>query len=802
MKLGCMVLAFLMLIQVAYPITVKELVAKYDFSALTTQMNVTEYTDFMIDKNENGVNDALVFELTTLNTAGTFVFVINLLDKNGILTNETNKTLAAGINKVNITFSSLLLSQEQFNYSIKVYNSSRKQKFRKDNILTQIYPTYEEGFRTLDIKDSKVGKTLRINATINSPKDETHITTVFLNYANQSIFSKGSKTFKAGTNNIIFDFDSETIKRTHYTGNFSIRSVKIGRKTYKTDFATSFYDFRDFASSSYISSFADEGVDMDGNGKFDSLNINAAVSAFSAGNHILTAALYDLFGALVEIKNLSVNLDTGNNTIPLQFSGTNINEKKTNGPFVVKNIELYENGELADKLTDAYTTKNYNFNDFDNPELPDLAVDIIASDGIENLKINITLSNIGKKHAFNANIDIFGNNSFSKSNKAGILDKNSKITYQLNFANASDFEINAVADQQNIVEESNESNNAKVMIIRPKEKPALEKDADNDGIEDDIDRLIGDEASVNTSTLSLKVFIDDSNNLSKPFNKTAKIRFMDNNLTIAEFDFDFSLNRLNLANITINKQSGNAKGSLLFRGLKMPAVATKTLYLDRANSTLNGICIKEEETSSINEISGNCNSSNEFKVECDNTLQNSYACTYNSTLDKYKITGLKHSGIVQIDYAKPAPEASSSSSSSASAGSSGGGGSGGGGGGNGITCTSDWQCDEWTECANGIKKRKCIDANQCAFPTSEPDELQQCSAEEKKLVNAIKPMGYIGKTIKKIKENIQSEGVSPITGQTVKLSQTASLGIFIVFMGVLLIVGCYLAIKRIFLKNL
>ncbi|MBS3105727.1 hypothetical protein J4234_05710 [Candidatus Woesearchaeota archaeon] len=798
MKWGCIVLALLMMIPLAYAITIKELVAKYDFSALTTQMNVADYADFMIDKNEDRVNDTLVFELTTINTAGTFVFVINLFDKNGVLTSETNKTLAAGINNINVTFSSLLLSQEQFNYSIKVYNSSRKQKFRKDNILTQIYSNYEEGFRILDIRDSKIGNKLRINATINSPKNETHITTVFLNYANQPIFSKGSKTFKAGTNNIIFDFDNETVKRTHYIGNFSISSIKIGRKTHKTDFTTLLYDFRDFAASSYIFNFSDGGTDLNDNGKFDFLKINADVIALSTSNYILTIALYDLFDALVEIKNISVSLDAGTHQVPLIFNGANINEKKINGPFVIKSIELYENGALADSLNDAYATKNYNFNDFDNPELPDLAVNITSSDATGNITINVTFSNIGRKHAFNVFMDIFGNNTFSRSNKTGILDKDSKITYQLNFANASDLEINAVADQQNLVEESDESNNAQKMTIRLNNKQASDKDSDNDGIEDDIDKIIGNEASVNTFTISLRVFIDDSNNLSKPFNRTAKVKFKDNNLTIAEFDFDFFLYKLNLANISINRQSENAAGSLLVRGLKMPAGTTKTLHVDKINATINGICIKDEEILSINEISGNCSSNNEFKVECDGTLQNSYTCTYNSTLNKYKIHGLQHSGIMQIDYAKPAQEASGSSASSAasSSGSGGGGGSGGS-----LICISDWQCDEWSACADGFKNRKCFDANQCAFPTNKPAELQQCSADEKKLVSVIKPLGYIGKTIKKIKDNIQSEGASPITGQTVKLSQTASLGIFIVFIEVVLITGCYLAIKRAFLKN-
>ena len=68
----------------------------------------------------------------------------------------------------------------------------------------------------------------------------------------------------------------------------------------------------------------------------------------------------------------------------------------------------------------------------------------------------------------------------------------------------------------------------------------------------------------------------------------------------------------------------------------MPLGYRKTLYLDRLNST-NGICIKDEDINSVDEISDNCNSENEFKIECDRTLQGAYRCTYNSSAGKYKI---------------------------------------------------------------------------------------------------------------------------------------------------------------------
>ena len=167
-------LVVLFLIPVAYSLSIKDLIARYSFSATSPQMNVTEFKDFMIDKNSNGINDTLVFELTTNNADDIFIFVINLLDKNGILTNETNVTLNAGINKLNIMLNTILLSQNQFNYSVKIYNSSFSLKYRKDNILTQEYTNYEKGFEILSIKDSKVDKMLKVNVTINLIEDKKY----------------------------------------------------------------------------------------------------------------------------------------------------------------------------------------------------------------------------------------------------------------------------------------------------------------------------------------------------------------------------------------------------------------------------------------------------------------------------------------------------------------------------------------------------------------------------------------------------------------------------------------------------
>lgn len=872
---GVVVLALLLLIPLAYSISIKDLIARYSFSTTTSQMNVTTISDFMIDKNNNGINETLVFELTTSNTAGNFVFVLNLFDKNGVLTNETNRTLNSGANKLNITFDSVLLSQSQLNYSIKVYNSTYSLKYRKDDILTGIYSGYEEGFRLLGINDAKLNKTLMINLTINSSLNGTFETALFLMYNDSVISKKENKSITSSAQQLILNFRNETIKLTHYTGKFNISSIKIGKKIIKTNFTTGFYDFRDFAVKSHISDFTDNGSDTNGNNKYDILQINASLQIMNDNAYTVTLALYDLFDSVAEIKNFTSFLNAGNKIAAFNFNGSKIYEKKLNGPFMIKYIELYEDGALIDKINDAYTTGNYNFNDFDNPSLPDLKVNISVSDGyhygINNITINFTFKNTGNSYAFNVFTDIFDNRTFSRSNKSNVLNINSEIKYQINFTNISDFEVTAIADLQDFVEESNESNNAERVAIKLNKRPNLEpvtnitvnetdkiiislsatdpnddnllfsinfskfsnkssifewitstidsgnytlsavasdgflnnsrifkiivldvphKDVDNDGINDSIDKLIGDEKSINTSTINLTIFLGNSKNLSRLLNESMKVKFTDNDLAIAEFDFDFSLHKLNLTNITIDKQTANETGSLIFRGLKMPDGLTKALYVDRINTALNGVCIKDEEISSINEISNDCSSNNEFQAECDGTLQNSYICAYNSTLNKYKIQGLKHSGIVQIDYTKPADSGSSSTSSGSSS---------GGGGGGGVVCSSNWQCGEWAQCINGFRTRKCLDKNQCAFPDKKPAESEQCAIEGAKKASLSQTTGYADKIRR---TNDTSSKFTKFTGQAVRLPAAKSnFGIFVVLAVALVIIGSYFAVKnRFFLK--
>ena len=80
----------------------------------------------------------------------------------------------------------------------------------------------------------------------------------------------------------------------------------------------------------------------------------------------------------------------------------------------------------------------------------------------------------------------------------------------------------------------------------------------------------------------------------------------------------------------------------------MPKGTKKIMYVDRINKRLNSVCIKDLQITSIDEISPKCNIKNETKVTCNKKLYKSYRCSYNSTINKFKVEGLNHTGIIQV----------------------------------------------------------------------------------------------------------------------------------------------------------
>ncbi|MBI2208134.1 hypothetical protein HYU50_01440 [Candidatus Woesearchaeota archaeon] len=867
---------FVFLIPLSYSITLQDLINFFNFDFLTVGINVTSQNDFMTDKDGNNLNDTLIIELATSGNAGNYLVVVDLYDEN-IITNETNKTLSSGTSKFNISFPAESLTKNKFNYTIKIYSEDYGLKYSKEGIETSYYPNYEEGVKIINISDKSIGSnSLQLNFAINFTKNNFYEIFAYLQYNGSIIFSKINGTANAGVNNIILNFDNETIKSTHYRGSFNLTSIKINNKLVKTGYTTDVYDYRDFAQTSYFSGFSDYGFDADNNGLSDLLRLNITLEIKNDDSYRVEAALYDLFGNFIEKKEKTWPFIAGTNHIILDFNGTNIYGKKLNGPYIVKYAKIMENNSVIDQVNNFYATKNYNYADFERPQLPDLNLAFEISDGYHygsnNISLNVTMNNTGDKNAFNVFLEIFDNYTYSINKSITILPANEHKKYSVNFVNAPDFELNAIADFDDFVEESSEGNNIIKEIIKINKKPALEHignitvnetdtvivtaaaadnnsdiltfsvnntrfaqnnnnflwhtttmdsgsyaveisasdgylydskifeiivldrielDSDNDGINDSLDRLIGRPDSISTSTLNLSFSIGNSANLSRIFNGTQKVEFKDSSTTIVEFDFNFSSATINLSDIIINKQPDNSTGAIVFsiRNMALPAGFTKTFYLDKLNQSKNGICIRDMEMTSIAEISSGCNEEDEHKIECSGTLQDGYNCTYLNSTKKYKVTGLKNSGIRQIDFEKSSETATTPAAfGDGSSGSAGGGGSGSSGSG---SCLENWQCISWSECVNNLQTRSCKDLNNCGTSFNKPTEAKACTPEKQALaVLEEKEEKNIEEGDKESKNNAKSslQGITGLlSGPPADANPT--IGVFIVF--VVIVAGLF-----------
>lgn len=701
--------------------TLHDLIASYSYNFYNGTINVASQNDYMIDKNSNNKNDTIIINITTDTTSGNYKFIVEIIDENRVLINSTEKTLASADASASINFPSGLLTKQKFNYTIRINDNSNNLVFRKSGIESRTYSNYETGTNITKITDENADNNLiRINLTVNSAAIKTENVTVTLAYNSSSISKTEEKSLNDGIQTISIDFDNETIKSTRYKGNFTIDAVIIGNKIFDFNQNTSNYDYEGFAKTSYIRSIADGKIDSNSNNLSEFLEINFTVLIKNAADYTMTYDLHGQFDNFIINISKTESLNIGTKKIQTLINGSEIYKTKINGPYVLSFAKLSIGNETKDIIFNAHTTNQSFYTDYEKPTLPDLKVALKKTfDGINNITdIAINLSNIGNAPAFNIFLDIFDNETYSNNATLAFLYNNNFIIYNFNISNTSNATLfTAIADFDNLVDESSENNNiANSLAI-------IKNDLDGDGIDDKLDTLIGNINSINTTINNLTIKIGNLTDLSQTFNGTWKISFEDNGVMLMEFYFNLS-KVLNLSKIMMERQGNSSFGYTLVNGLALDG--TKTMYVDRIDATVNGICIKDGEIISLSEISDSCNAANEIKIECDGTLQGSYACSFNSTTSKYKITGLNNSGIKQIDYAKPTDFAPATT-----------GGGGGSGGSSSGSCLEKWQCNAWSECSNNLQTRSCQDANNCGTIFNKPSETELCTINKKSALDSI-----------------------------------------------------------------
>lgn len=135
---------------------------------------------------------------------------------------------------------------------------------------------------------------------------------------------------------------------------------------------------------------------------------------------------------------------------------------------------------------------------------------------------------------------------------------------------------------------------------------------------------------------------------SNSFEDERNIKINQQSISIVSFNHNFSKSELNLDEVVITNSLIDSRNYIIVSSLNFNSSDnTKTIRLKK-NPSYSSVCVKDENINSIDDISDNCNSTNEYILNCDGE-SNSINLMCSIEDEYYVISGLKHSGAIEFE---------------------------------------------------------------------------------------------------------------------------------------------------------
>lgn len=460
MKKGFLVGLALLLICPLASATLEQYVAGLDTSFYDGTINITAFGDSMSDTDSDGLNDTLIFNLTTdYATSENFTARVFFDDNNLPVLSDT-RMISSGNPTFYMNLSTFYLTEPQYTYFVRIYNSIGQIVYESTKYNTSNYSSYETGTNVSSISDENINNDLiRINVSLNVKRNETVNITVNMDYNGSAVSSTKEASLTTPSQTVLVDFDNETIKATHYSGAYNITSIAIGEKLMQVGQATSSYNYETFAKTSYIKAIASDTYDNDANNLSDAFRFNFTVEVKSADTYAIDADLYDSSDTYLMSIAGNATLSAGTQLKTIEIDGVDIYSTYYNGEFELRNVLLSIGNATYDLITDAHTTNPYYYADFERPPLPDLQIRMNTTTVSNDTNVTINIANKGNAPAFNIFVNVFNNESYSNESSTAYLDINESEKFTFQAHNTANTTFVAIVDFNNIVDESNESNN-------------------------------------------------------------------------------------------------------------------------------------------------------------------------------------------------------------------------------------------------------------------------------------------------------------------------------------------------------
>ncbi len=181
------------------------------------------------------------------------------------------------------------------------------------------------------------------------------------------------------TQNLQMEFEGQSIYGADADGPYSlIVGIDVGSDEVGTvDDTTRTYQTQEYSAAQFEppsvifdQDFIDYGVDIDGDGIFDQLAIETQVQVIDPGNYTIGAKLGKNSIQVAPWAMNTLFLPTGQSTVTFYFDAGAISGSGLEAPFTLEVVEIFnaETHTRVQRLSQAYTTSNYNSNEFENSE--------------------------------------------------------------------------------------------------------------------------------------------------------------------------------------------------------------------------------------------------------------------------------------------------------------------------------------------------------------------------------------------------------------------------------------------------
>lgn len=174
-------------------------------------------------------------------------------------------------------------------------------------------------------------------------------------------------------------------------------------------------------TAAFNDSYADAGIDTNGDGLFDLLRITVGVAVDVPGKYSLSGVLYSSTGVELGSTNTLLALNAGSNVLALDFDGRQIANRGGQGVFNLRELHLIDENTTrylqADHKIQAFTTKSYNNSQFQRDALAltgtasDFGTDTNANGKYDTLTVNVGIYvRDAGSYSWNARlVDVHGN---------------------------------------------------------------------------------------------------------------------------------------------------------------------------------------------------------------------------------------------------------------------------------------------------------------------------------------------------------------------------------------------------------